>query len=230
LGQKVHPIGFRLGIFRDWISKWYEDKENYAHHLHQDILIRKFLKEKFQRANISEVLIERAMSKIRITILAARPGIIIGRRGEIIEKTREQLSGMVGEGKIFLNVQEISQPDLDAQLVAERIAFQLVRRTGAKRAMREVISRARDSGAEGVKVMCKGRISGAEIARKEWMIEGRVPLHTLRANIDYGQTTAHTTYGCIGVKVWIYRGEILPGSVANSSKGELKDAIATPES
>jgi len=230
LGQKVHPIGFRLGIFRDWISKWYEDKENYAHHLHEDILIRKFLKEKFKRANISEILIERAMSKIRITILAARPGIIIGRRGEIIEKTKEQLSGMVGEGKIFLNVQEISQPDLDAQLVAERIAFQLARRTGAKRAMREVISRIRDSGAKGVKVMCKGRISGAEIARKEWMIEGRVPLHTLRANIDYGQATAHTTYGCIGVKVWIYRGEILPGPVANSSKGELKDAIATPKS
>jgi len=230
LGQKVHPKGFRLGIFQDWISKWYEDKENYAHHLHQDILIRKFLKEKFQRANISEVLIERAMSKIRITILAARPGIIIGRRGEIIEKTREQLSGMVGEGKIFLNVQEISQPDLDAQLVAERVAFQLVRRTGAKRAMREVISRIRDAGIEGVKVMCKGRISGAEIARKEWMIEGRVPLHTLRANIDYGQATAHTAYGCIGVKVWIYRGEIRPGSVVNSSKGELKDAIATPKS
>jgi len=230
LGQKVHPGGFRLGIFRDWISKWYEDKKYYADHLHQDILIRKFLKEKFRRANVSEVLIERAMSKIRITILAARPGIIIGRRGEIIEKTREQLANMIGEGKIFLNVQEIPQPDLDAQLVAERIAFQLERRTGAKRAMREAISRIMDSGAEGVKVMCKGRIAGAEIARKEWMMEGRVPLHTLRANIDYGQATAHTAYGCIGVKVWIYRGEILPGLAVKSSKGELEDAIATPES
>jgi len=230
LGQKVHPEGLRLGVFRDWISRWYEEKKDYANCLHQDILIRKFLKEKFKRASISEVVIERAMSKVRITILAARPGIIIGRRGEIIENTRKELAKMIGEGKIFLNVQEVSQPDLDGQLVAERITFQLQRRTSAKRAMREVILRVMDSGAEGVKIMCKGRIAGAEIARKEWMIKGRVPLHTLRADIDYGQATAHTSYGCIGVKVWIYRGQILPGSAVKPSDKESEHAITTPES
>ena len=209
MGQKVNPEGLRLGIIKDWASKWYEEKK-YAQYLHEDLKIRQFLQNRFKRANVSRILIERAVDKLRITIFAARPGIIIGRKGETIEVVKEDLEKLVNNNKIFLNVQEVSQPELNAQLVAERIAFQLERRVGAKRAMREAISRIMELGARGVRIACKGRIGGAEIARKEWMKEGRVPLHTLRADIDYGSATAHTTYGCVGVKVWIYKGEILP--------------------
>ncbi len=209
MGQKVNPRGLRLGIFRDWTSRWYEEK-GYALCLQDDLKIRNFIKDKFKKANISKIVIERAVNKVRVNIFAARPGIIIGRKGETIEKTKEDLERLITDGKIFLNVQEVTQPDLDAQLVAERIAFRLGRRIGTKRLMREVISRIMELGAEGVKIACKGRIAGAEIARTEWMKEGRVPLHTLRADIDYGVTTAHTTYGCIGVKVWICKGEVLP--------------------
>jgi len=209
VGQKVNPRGLRLGIFRDWTSRWYEEK-GYALRLQDDLKIRNFIKDKFKKANISKIVIERAVNKVRVNIFAARPGIIIGRKGETIEKTKEDLERLITDGKVFLNVQEITQPDLDAQLVAERIAFRLGRRIGTKRLMREVISRIMELGAEGVKIACKGRIAGAEIARTEWMKEGRVPLHTLRADIDYGVTTAHTTYGCIGVKVWICKGEVLP--------------------
>lgn len=209
MGQKVNPEGFRLGIVKDWKSRWYEEKD-YALRLQEDLKIRNFIKEKFKRANISKIMIERAVNKIRVNIFAARPGIIIGRKGEAIEKTREELERLIIDGKVFLNVEEINQPDLDAQLVAERMAFQLERRIGAKRLMRQAISRTMELGAEGVRITCKGRIAGAEIARTEWMKEGRVPLHTLRADIDYGVATAHTTYGCIGVKVWICKGEVLP--------------------
>ncbi len=207
MGQKVHPESFRLGVTKDWISKWYGEKD-YAKLLHEDINIRRFLSERFKRANVSEILIERAINKVRVTIFAGRPGIVIGKGGETIEDTKEHLEKLIGGSKVFLNVQEVSQPDMDAQLVAERIAFQLQRRTSAKRAMREAISRTMELGAKGIRIACKGRIAGAEIARKEWMKEGRIPLHTLRADIDYGITTAHTIYGCIGVKVWIYKGEI----------------------
>jgi len=209
VGQKVNPEGFRLGIVKDWKSRWYEEKD-YALRLQEDLKIRNFIKEKFKRANISKIMIERAVNKVRVNIFAARPGIIIGRKGEAIEKTREELERLIIDGKVFLNVEEINQPDLDAQLVAERMAFQLERRIGAKRLMRQAISRTMELGAEGVRITCKGRIAGAEIARTEWMKEGRVPLHTLRADIDYGVATAHTTYGCIGVKVWICKGEVLP--------------------
>jgi len=209
VGQKVNPEGFRLGIVKDWKSRWYEEKD-YALRLQEDLKIRNFIKEKFKRANISKIMIERAVNKIRVNIFAARPGIIIGRKGEAIEKTREELERLIIDGKVFLNVEEINQPDLDAQLVAERMAFQLERRIGTKRLMRQAISRTMELGAEGVRITCKGRIAGAEIARTEWMKEGRVPLHTLRADIDYGVATAHTTYGCIGVKVWICKGEVLP--------------------
>lgn len=209
MGQKVNPEGFRLGIVKDWKSRWYEEKD-YALRLQEDLKIRNFIKEKFKRANISKIMIERAVNKVRVNIFAARPGIIIGRKGEAIEKTREELERLIIDGKVFLNVEEINQPDLDAQLVAERMAFQLERRIGAKRLMRQAISRTMELGAEGVRITCKGRIAGAEIARTEWMKEGRVPLHTLRADIDYGVATAHTTYGCIGVKVWICNGEVLP--------------------
>ena len=223
MGQKVNPIGFRLGIIEEWQSRWYGGKEDYFRFLYADFKIRNFLMEKFEKADVSNILIERATNKLKISIFAARPGIIIGKRGESIEKTKEELLQFAKESKIFLNVQEISHPELDAQLVAKRIAFQLKRRMRTKRVMREAVSRAMESGAEGARVMCKGRIGGAEIARKEWMKEGRVPLHTLRAKIDYGVSTAHTTYGCIGVKVWIYKGEILPAV----SKEESKDVFTT---
>lgn len=185
MGQKVNPEGFRLGIVKNWKSRWYEEKD-YALRLQEDLKIRNFIKEKFKRANISKIIIERAVNKVRVNIFAARPGIIIGRKGEAIEKTREELERLIIDGKIFLNVEEINQPDLDAQLVAERMAFQLERRIGAKRLMRQAISRTMELGAEGVKITCKGRIAGAEIARTEWMKEGRIPLHTIRADIDYG--------------------------------------------
>ncbi len=225
MGQKVNPEGFRLGIVKNWKSRWYEEKD-YALRLQEDLKIRNFIKEKFKRANISKIMIERAVNKVRVNIFAARPGIIIGRKGEAIEKTREELERLIIDGKIFLNVEEINQPDLDAQLVAERMAFQLERRIGAKRLMRQAISRTMELGAEGVKITCKGRIAGAEIARTEWMKEGRIPLHTIRADIDYGVATAHTTYGCIGVKVWICKGEVLPAL----RKEEFESETATKES
>lgn len=225
MGQKVNPEGFRLGIVKNWKSRWYEEKD-YALRLQEDLKIRNFIKEKFKRANISKIMIERAVNKVRVNIFAARPGIIIGRKGEAIEKTREELERLITDGKIFLNVEEINQPDLDAQLVAERMAFQLERRIGAKRLMRQAISRTMELGAEGVKITCKGRIAGAEIARTEWMKEGRIPLHTIRADIDYGVATAHTTYGCIGVKVWICKGEVLPAL----RKEEFESDTAAKES
>lgn len=209
MGQKVNPRGLRLGIVEEWRSRWYEEKD-YSRRLHEDLKIRQFLEEKFRKASVSKILIERAMNKIRINIFAGRPGIIIGKRGETIEKVKKDVEKLIEDASIFLSVQEITQPDLDARLVAEKIAFQLERKTGTKRAMREAISRIMELGAQGVRIACKGRIAGAEIARKEWMKEGRIPLHTLRANIDYGYATAHTTYGCIGIKVWIYKGEVLP--------------------
>ena len=225
MGQKVNPEGFRLGIVKNWKSRWYEEKD-YALRLQEDLKIRNFIKEKFKRANISKIMIERAVNKVRVKIFAARPGIIIGRKGEAIEKTREELERLIIDGKIFLNVEEINKPDLDAQLVAERMAFQLERRIGAKRLMRQAIYRTMELGAEGIKITCKGRIAGAEIARTEWMKEGRIPLHTIRADIDYGVATAHTTYGCIGVKVWICKGEVLPAL----RKEEFESDTAAKES
>jgi len=226
VGQKVHPEGLRLGITQDWKSRWYEEKD-YARRLHEDLRIRNFLMQRFKNANISKILIEKAVNKVRINISAARPGILIGRGGETIEKIKEELEKLVDGGRVFLNVQEVTQPDLDAQLLAERIAFQLERRAPVKRVMREAASRAMGLGAKGVKIACKGRIGGAEIARKEWIMEGQLPLHTLRADIDYGVATAHTTYGCIGVKVWINKGEIIPERV---DKEELEDEASTEKS
>jgi len=208
VGQKVNPEGFRLGITRKWKSEWYEEKK-YACYLHEDLLIRRFLEERFKKANVSRILIERAASKIRINIFVARPGIIIGKKGEAIEKTKQKVEKLTGENnKILLNVQEVKRPEVDSRLVAKKIVSQLKKKMGAKKVMRQAISRIMESGAEGAKISCQGRINGAEIARKEWMKEGRVPLHTIRADIDYGTATAHTTYGCIGVKVWICKGEI----------------------
>jgi len=206
VGQEINPKGLRIGITKDWESKWYEEKK-YSQYLYEDLKIRQYLKKKFKRANISKILIERAVNKIWVTVFAARPGIIIGKKGESIEKAKGELEKVTDSSKIFLNIKEVSRPELDAQLVAERIAFQVEGRMGIKRIIRDSVSRIMSSGIEGVKVACAGRIGGAEIARKEWVMKGKVPLHTLRADIDYASATAHTLYGCVGVKVWIYKGE-----------------------
>ncbi len=229
MGQKVNPYGLRLGIVKEWQSRWYAENRKYAQFVHSDIKMREHLMERFKRASVSSISIERATNKLRITICAARPGIVIGKKGETIEKAKEELSQYAPDTKIFLNVQEVSEPELDAQMVADRVIFQLERRGSIKRAMREAISRSIDRGAEGIKIMCKGRIGGAEIARKEWAKEGKIPLHTLRADIDYGASTAHTGFGCIGVKVWIYKGDVSP-SMKNFDDKELKNATTAEKS
>lgn len=208
MGQKVHPKGMRIGIIRDWGSNWYADK-NYTELLHEDIKVRSFIKGKLFQAGISGVEIERAANRVKVTIRTAKPGIVIGRGGSEVENLRKELEKMTGK-KVNVNIIEIKKPELDAQLVAEGIAAQLVKRVAFRRAMKQAVSRTMRLGALGVKVSCAGRLAGAEIARTEWYSEGKVPLHTLRADIDYGFGEAQTTYGKIGVKVWIYKGEILP--------------------
>ena len=209
LGQKVNPRGFRLGMTEEWRSRWYEEKD-YSHHLLEDYRIRQFLEKTFSRAGVSKIIIDRAVNKIRINVFAGRPGIAIGKKGDTIGRAKKDLEKLIGNANIFLNVQEVSQPDLDAKLLADKVAFQLQKKTGTKRVVREAIKRVMAAGAGGVRIACKGRIAGAEIARKEWMKEGRIPLHTLRARIDYAHATSHTSYGCIGIKVWIFTGEVLP--------------------
>ncbi|MFY9174078.1 MAG: 30S ribosomal protein S3 [Peptococcia bacterium] len=208
MGQKVHPKGMRVGIIRDWESNWYADK-NYAELLHEDIKIRKYIKKNLFQAGISGVQIERAANRIKISIHTAKPGIVIGRGGSEVEALRKELERLTGK-KVSVNIIEIKKPELDATLVAEGIAAQLVRRVAFRRAMKQAVSRTMRLGAQGIKISCSGRLGGAEIARTEWYSEGKVPLHTLRADIDYGFAEADTTYGKIGVKVWIYKGEILP--------------------
>ncbi|GIW40111.1 MAG: 30S ribosomal protein S3 [Candidatus Binatia bacterium] len=207
MGQKTHPKGFRLGITETWESKWYA-RRDYAELLHEDLRIRDFLKERLYHAGISKIEVERAANKAKINIHTARPGIVIGKKGAEIEKLKADLSKLTKK-ETYLNIHEVRRPDLDAQLVAENVALQLERRVGFRRAMKEAVSRAMRMGAQGVRVQCAGRLGGAEIARTEWYREGRVPLHTLRADISYGFALAKTTYGVIGVKVWIFRGEIL---------------------
>ena len=207
MGQKVHPRGFRLGVIESSDSKWYARRE-YRELLHEDLKLRKFLKERLYHAGISKVEIERAANKAKINIYTARPGIVIGKKGAEIEKLKAELARLTRK-ETFINIHEVRRPDLDAQLVAENVALQLERRVAFRRAMKEAVSRGMRMGAQGIKVHCSGRIGGAEIARSEWYREGRVPLHTLRADISYGLAEAKTTYGVIGVKVWIFRGEIL---------------------
>ena len=207
MGQKVHPRGFRLGVIESSDSKWYARRE-YRDLLHEDLKLRKFLKERLYHAGISKVEIERAANKAKINIYTARPGIVIGKKGAEIEKLKAELARLTKK-ETFINIHEVRRPDLDAQLVAENVALQLERRVAFRRAMKEAVSRGMRMGAQGIKVHCSGRIGGAEIARSEWYREGRVPLHTLRADISYGLAEAKTTYGVIGVKVWIFRGEIL---------------------
>ncbi len=208
MGQKVHPKGLRLGIIKDWDGKWFS-KKNYAENIYQDYQIRNFLRDQLKHAGISTIEIERIADRVRISIHCARPGIVIGRKGVEVANLKNRLQKIV-KGDLQLKIIEVKTPELDAQLVAESIAEQLVRKGSTKRAMKQAANRSMRTGAKGIKISCSGRIGGAEIARTEWHLEGRLPLHTLRADIDYGFAEANTTYGKIGVTVWIFKGEILP--------------------
>jgi small subunit ribosomal protein S3 len=208
LGQKVHPIGFRLGVNRNWDSRWFARKE-YSDFVLEDYNIRKFLKKRLFQAGVARIEIERAANKVRIRIYTARPGIIIGKKGIEIEKLKRELETMINR-QIIIDIQEVRKAEVEAQLVAENVALQLVRRIAFRRAMKKSVTAALRFGAQGIKIACSGRLGGAEMARREWYREGRVPLHTLRADIDYGFAEARTTYGIIGVKVTIFKGEILP--------------------
>lgn len=205
MGQKVHPLGFRLGVTETWGSRWYK-KKGYADLLHQDFYLREFVRKRLAGAGVSNIVVERAANRVRVNVRTARPGLVIGKKGKDIEDLRSELKRVVGRD-VTINIIEIRKPDLDAQLVSENIANQLVRRVAFRRAMKDAVSRAMRMGAEGVKVSVAGRLGGTDIARTEWTREGRVPLHTLRAQIDYGFSEALTTYGLIGVKTWIFRGE-----------------------
>jgi small subunit ribosomal protein S3 len=207
LGQKVHPIGFRLGIIKTWDSKWYAEAD-YAKLLHEDIKLRNYLKKRLYHAGISKIELERAANKAKINIFAARPGIIIGKKGSEVEALKKELAKLTDK-EIFINIQEVRKPEIDAQLVAESVALQLERRVAFRRAMKKSVSMALKFGSQGIKITCAGRLGGAEMSRTEWYREGRVPLHTLRADIDYGFAEAKTTYGIIGVKVLIFKGEVL---------------------
>ncbi|MBI1425107.1 MAG: 30S ribosomal protein S3 [Gammaproteobacteria bacterium] len=209
MGQKVHPTGIRLGIVTDYASKWYADSKEYANYLNSDIKVREFLKDKLSQASVSKIQIERTAGNANITIYTARPGLVIGKKGEDIERLRQEVTKMMKLPVVHINIEEIRKPELDAQLVAEGIAQQLERRIMFRRAMKRAVTNTLRLGALGVKVCVAGRLNGAEIARTEWYREGRVPLHTLRADIDYGFAEAKTTYGIIGVKVWIFKGEVI---------------------
>ena len=206
MGQKVHPYGFRLGFNKTWHSRWFATRA-YADTLHRDLKLRKDLKKRLSHAGVSEIDIERTANKLRVNIYTSRPGIIIGRKGAEVDKLRDELQKMV-DGEVYINIQEIQRPELDAQLISENIAGQLERRVAFRRAMRRGMESAFRFGAKGMKVRVSGRLNGSEIARSEWYQDGRLPLHTMKADIDYGFAEAHTTYGLIGVKVWLYRGEV----------------------
>jgi small subunit ribosomal protein S3 len=248
MGQKVNPVGIRLGITRDWVSKWYAGKKQFPAHVHTDFRVREFLKKKLADASVSRVLIERAAKRVNITIQTARPGIVIGKKGEDIEKLRADTAKMLKlpPQDVRLNIAEIRKPELDAQLVADGIAQQIEKRVMFRRAMKRAVMSTMRSGALGVKVRLSGRLNGSEIARTEWAREGRVPLHTFRADIDYGLGEARTTYGVIGVKVWIFKGEVFDkseiaelsaeqeaaqaaqGAAANAAAAAAAAAAATP--
>lgn len=219
MGQKTHPRGFRLGVIEQWDSKWFASRD-YADLLHEDLKLRKFLKTRLYHAGISKVEIERAANKAKINIYTARPGIVIGKKGAEIDKLKSEIAKLT-KRETFINIHEVRRPDVDAQLVAENIALQLERRVAFRRAMKEAVGRAMRMGALGVRVQSAGRLAGAEIARTEWYREGRVPLHTLRADISYGTAEAKTTYGIIGVKAWVFRGEVL-----SKDEERIKAAVA----
>jgi small subunit ribosomal protein S3 len=208
MGQKVNPIGFRLGINRTWDSRWYADRHEYSQLLHEDLKIRDFLKERLKQAGVARIIIERPHKKCRVTIHSARPGVVIGKKGADIEKLKAEL-GKITKSEVHLNIVEIRKPEVDAHLISESISQQLERRVSFRRAMKRAVQSAMKLGALGIRINCAGRLGGAEIARVEWYREGRVPLHTLRADIDFGTSVAKTAYGTCGVKVWVFRGEIL---------------------
>jgi len=226
MGQKINPIGLRLGVIRDWTAKWYSGNKHYSSNLASDIMLRSRIKKKLAHAAVSTVIIERPAQSINITVHTARPGIVIGKKGEDIEKLRQELTRAAGL-PVHIAIEEVRKPELDALLVAENICQQLEKRIMFRRAMKRAVTNAMRLGALGIKIMCAGRLNGAEIARTEWYREGRVPLHTLRADIDYGAAEAHTTYGVIGVKVWIFKGEILDRTEqAQAEPDSAKKAMA----
>ncbi|MDH3753592.1 MAG: 30S ribosomal protein S3 [Acidimicrobiia bacterium] len=230
MGQKVNPYGFRLGITTDWKSRWFADRQEYADFVIEDWKIRNFLMTELPHAAISRVEVERTRDRLRVDVHTARPGIVIGRRGSEADRLRAGLGKITGNQKIQLNIQEIKQPELDAALIAQGVADQLAGRVAFRRAMKRAVQNAQKAGALGIRVQCSGRLGGSEMARTEWYREGRVPLHTLRADIDYGFREAHTTYGRIGVKVWIYKGDILPYKTRNDDKVAKEAAMAVGDS
>ena len=226
MGQKINPIGFRMGISRDWTAKWYAGTKSYTQNLLSDIALRDYLKQRLKNAAVSTIVIERPAQSINITVHTARPGIVIGKKGEDIEKLRQELTKLAGR-PVQLAVEEVRQPELDAQLVAENIAQQLEKRIMFRRAMKRAVTNAMRLRALGIKIMVAGRLNGSEIARTEWYREGRVPLHTLRADIDYGFSEAHTTYGKIGVKIWIFKGEVFDKDAPKMEDAEAQKKGAT---
>lgn len=219
MGQKVHPVGIRLGYIKDWNSVWFSDTKHFADKLLSDIKVREYLFERLKKASVSKIKIERPAENAKVTIFTARPGVVIGKKGEDVEKLRQSLNKMMGV-PVHINIEEIKKPELDSQLVADSISQQLEKRVMFRRAMKRGVQSAMKMGAKGVKVEVSGRLGGAEIARTEWYREGRVPLHTLRADIDYSASEALTTYGIIGVKVWIFKGEVMPGKDGQNTTQE----------
>ena len=227
MGQKIHPIGFRLGVQKNWTSRWYANSKNFPAMLNSDIKVREFLKKKLSHAAVSKIVIERPAKNAKITIYSARPGIVIGKKGEDIETLRSSLQGLMGV-PVHLNIEEVRKPEIDATLIAESIAQQLEKRVMFRRAMKRAMQNAMRLGAQGIKIMSSGRLNGIEIARTEWYREGRVPLHTLRADIDYGVAEASTTYGIIGIKVWVFKGEVFDNKLEASVNATTQAAPAAP--
>ena len=229
MGQKVNPYGFRLGVTTDWKSRWIADKQEYRDNLIEDWKIRDYLRRQLERAAVSRVEVERTRDRLRVDVYTARPGIVIGRRGSEAERLKAGLAKITGNPRVHFNIQEIKQPEIDATLLAQGVADQLAGRVSFRRAMKRAVQTAMKAGALGVRVQCAGRLGGAEMSRKEWYREGRVPLHTLRADVDYGLAEARTTFGRIGVKVWIYKGDILPYKSAAEDKIAKEAAMAVGE-
>ena len=229
MGQKINPTGFRLAVNRNWSSKWYANNHNFAGMLAEDIKVRSFLKKKLAHASVGRILIERPAKDARITIFSARPGVVIGKKGEEIEALKAELRRIMGVQQVHVNIEEIRKPETDAQLIADSIAQQLEKRIMFRRAMKRAMQNAMRLGAQGVKIMSAGRLNGHEIARTEWYREGRVPLHTLRADIDFGMGAAKTSYGVIGIKVWVYKGEVIPKGEAQAALTTALPAAAQPE-
>jgi small subunit ribosomal protein S3 len=229
MGQKINPVGFRLAVNRNWSSRWYANNKTFAPMLAEDIKVREFLKRKLAHASVGRVLIERPAKDARITIFSARPGVVIGKKGEEIESLKAELRRIMGVQQVHVNIEEIRKPEIDAQLIADSIAQQLEKRIMFRRAMKRAMQNAMRLGAQGIKIMSSGRLNGIEIARTEWYREGRVPLHTLRADIDYGLGEAKTNYGVIGIKVWVYKGEVLPKGEASALGAAATAATPQPE-